>query len=106
MILVLVAGTARSQTTAITDQGSLNNGTAPATGDHDFELALFDAVSGGAQLGTTQTLSNVAVSNGIFSVQVDFGTTSPAPAFRDPYGHPAAGLLFRPRRAVSSSPYS
>ena len=39
-----------AQTTGFIYQGSLNSGGVVANGNHDFEFALFDAVSGGAQL--------------------------------------------------------
>jgi hypothetical protein len=35
---------------------------------------LYDAASDGTQLGTTLTISSVAVTNGVFSVSLDFGS--------------------------------
>lgn len=60
--------------TAFTYQGRLNDGSAPANGAYDFEFALFDAAAAGAQIGATVALNNVAVSNGIFTVQLNFGS--------------------------------
>ncbi|MDW8325686.1 MAG: hypothetical protein RMK99_03885 [Anaerolineales bacterium] len=58
---------------AFTYQGRLDDNGAPANGAYDFQFALFDAVTGGTQVGSTTTLNNVAVVNGIFTVQLDFG---------------------------------
>lgn len=54
-------------------QGRLTNGGTPANGLHDFTFKLFDASSGGNQVGTTITLTNRTVNNGLFTVSLDFG---------------------------------
>ncbi len=59
--------------TAFTYQGRLFNGGSPANGTYDFEFRLYDAASGGAQVGPTVTKTGVAVSDGYFTVQLDFG---------------------------------
>ena len=66
---------ARAQTTAFTYQGKLSNNGSPAAGQYDFQFKLFDtaAVGTGTQQGTTQTLTNVTVAAGVFTVQLDFG---------------------------------
>lgn len=64
-----------SQTTEFTYQGKLSTSGAPANVNHDFEFALFNGA--GAQLGATLTRSNVVVTNGIFTVSLDFGSEFP-----------------------------
>ncbi len=59
--------------TAFTYQGRLTNGGNPANGQYDFQFKLYAAASGGSQVGSTLTKSNVQVSNGLFTVQIDFG---------------------------------
>jgi len=59
--------------TAIPYQGQLSDGGNPATGQYDFEFKLFDAASGGAQIGSTNNKENVQVSSGNFAVELDFG---------------------------------
>lgn len=59
--------------TAFTYQGELRNAGAPATGNHDFEFRLFDAGTGGTQVGPTVTTNAVLVQDGLFSVVLDFG---------------------------------
>lgn len=59
--------------TGFTYQGKLESDGAAAGGLHDLEFRLFDAASGGTQVGPTVCLDDVSVVNGLFSVQVDFG---------------------------------
>jgi hypothetical protein len=61
--------------TAFTYQGQLRKSGAPVTGSCNFQFRLFDAASGGAQIGATQTKSGVSVSNGLFTIpDLDFGS--------------------------------
>ncbi len=59
--------------TAFTYQGQLNSNGAPVNATCDFQFSLFDAESSGTQIGSTQNASNVAVTDGLFTVQIDFG---------------------------------
>jgi hypothetical protein len=70
-----VGGSAPSSPTGsgFTYQGQLNTGSGPANGQYDFQFLLFDALTGGTQVGTTQTSTNVTVANGLFTLQIDFG---------------------------------
>jgi hypothetical protein len=63
----------QAQSTAFTYQGQLKNSGQPAAGLHDFRFALFDAASGGTQVGTVQCVDNILVSDGLFTATVDFG---------------------------------
>lgn len=54
-------------------QGALSNQGVPANGIYDFEFRLYDALSSGNQVGVTQTISNVQVTNGVFTVALNFG---------------------------------
>jgi hypothetical protein len=56
-----------------TYQGRLQQGGLPADGLYDFEFQLFDAASSGVMLGDTVSLNDVAVANGAFAVNLDFG---------------------------------
>jgi hypothetical protein len=104
--------------TAFTYQGQLRQGGNPVNGACDFQFSLWNAGSGGVQVGTTQTKTNVMVSNGLFTVQVDFGAgdifTSPpfmgdarwlAIAVRCPAGSGGYTTL-TPRQAVTAVPYA
>jgi len=59
--------------TAFTYQGLLRNGGNLAQGNHDFTFALYSDSTAGSQIGSTQTALGVAVSNGFFTVALDFG---------------------------------
>jgi hypothetical protein len=96
--------------TAFTYQGRLNSGGSPATGSYDFEFKLFDALSGGVQVGTTQASSGVAVSQGNFSVSLDFGKQFTGQSLWLEIGvRPAGGGAYTPlapRQALSAAPYA
>ncbi|MCL6534971.1 MAG: hypothetical protein K6U77_02775 [Armatimonadetes bacterium] len=62
-----------TQGTAFTYQGYLRQSGNPVNASHDFQFSLWTAVSGGSQVGATQTLTNVPVQNGLFTVSLDFG---------------------------------
>ena len=73
------AASALAQTplgTAFTYQGRLVDGGSPATGSYDFQLVLFDAPAGGSQVGPTLVREDVAVSDGLFTLTLDFGSTA------------------------------
>ena len=74
-ILFCVIG-AQAQSSSFTYQGRLTDGGAAANVNYDLQFALFDSLSGGAQVGSTQTLNTVAVSNGVFTVGLDFGANA------------------------------
>lgn len=63
-----------AQGTAFTYQGRLTTGTNPVSGNYDLTFSLYGASSGGTLLAGPVTNTAVAVSNGLFTVQVDFGT--------------------------------
>src|SRR5262245_48132269 len=76
LALVLVARCAYGQTAlgpAFTYQGRLTDGGGPANGVYDLQLELYDASSGGTQVGSTLILDDVGVSGGLFAVSLDFG---------------------------------
>ena len=73
LAMLLSATTARAQTTSFVYQGRLSDGGTAANGNYDLQFALFDNASGGLQVGSTQTLNTVAVSNGVSTVGLDFG---------------------------------
>jgi len=78
IVLAILLGTAAAiaQTSNFTYQGRLTDGGTAANGNYDLQFALFDSLSGGTQIGSTQVLNTVAVSNGVFTVSLDFGANS------------------------------
>lgn len=74
LVVVLLAPVlTHAQPTAFTYQGKLTSNSSPADGLHDFRCRLFDALTGGTQIGTTQCLEDVPVSDGVFAAVIDFG---------------------------------
>ncbi len=59
--------------TAFTYQGKLSEGDRPAHGAYDLEFYLYDAPTGGNPVGAIVTLDEWGVSNGVFTVELDFG---------------------------------
>ncbi|MDH3529233.1 MAG: hypothetical protein OEQ28_06685, partial [Acidobacteriota bacterium] len=117
MLLALVSR-APSQSTAFTYQGSLSDNGAPANGTYDFELRLYDSLSGGNQLGNTVARNGITVIEGVFSVSLDFGDQFPGAArwieIRVRQGTPPMAkedqlggyTILTPRQPVSSTPYA
>ena len=98
-----------AQTTEFTYQGNLINNATPATGNYEFEFLLFDSQNGGAQVGPT-LLRNAVVSNGTFTVKLDFGAVFPgAERYLEIHvrqqGQPAYTPL-SPRQLLNSTPYA
>src|SRR5258706_3867243 len=108
--IAIFANYAASQTTIFTYQGSLKDGGVAANGNYDFEFVLFDALSGGTQLGSTIPQNSVAVSNGTFAVTLDFGNQYPgANRFLEIHVRQTGGASFTvltPRQQIASAPYS
>lgn len=76
-ILAMTILGAYAQGTAFTYQGRLNDGANPANGTYDLQFALFDAASGGTQQSGTWTQLTQGVTNGLFTVTLDFGSFFP-----------------------------
>jgi hypothetical protein len=97
---------------AFTYQGRLMDGAKPANGAYGFEFRLFNDLSAGTQVGSTVTKDNINVSNGLFTVQLDFG----AEAFNGdarflqigvrPGNSTGAYTLLTPRQELTAAPYA
>jgi hypothetical protein len=68
------AGTQAALGTAFTYQGRLTDGGDLANGTYDFEFKLYNAASGGGQVASTITKGDVTVTDGLFTVELDFGS--------------------------------
>ncbi len=99
--------------TAFTYQGQLKSGGMPVNGNCDFQFGLWDAASGGAQIGAAQTKTSIAVNNGFFTiVNLDFGAGAfqgdarwLAIAVRCPAGSGSYTPL-TPRQVLTPAPYA
>jgi len=103
---------ALAQGTAFTYQGRLDAEGAPAHGLYDLRFTVHDAASGGNQWGPALTNAPVAVSNGLFTVTLDFGFGVFNGAARwleigvRSNGTASAFTPLAPRQAVLPSPYA
>ena len=110
VVLAMGASATLGQTSNFTYQGRLSDGGTPANGNYDLQFVLFDSLSGGAQVGSTQNVNTVAVSNGVFTVSLDFGPNSfpGANRFLEISARPTGGsfTLLTPRQQITSTPYA
>lgn len=109
--LHFLSGTTRAQTPAFTYQGRLDEAGTPANGLYDLRFVVYDAETGGSAVGGALIHAATTVSNGLFTVNLDFG-----PGVFDgsdrwleiavrPTGSGAFTVL-EPRQLVTSTPYA
>src|SRR6056297_2448085 len=111
MILVLAVGTAivskptLGQSSTFTYQGQLRQSGEPFTGMADLEFRLYDQLTSGTQIGSTQSVPDWPVEDGLFQVELDFG----ASAFdgSDRFLEVSVdGAPLIPRQKVTATPYA
>ncbi len=121
VVIALTALTVGAQSNTFTYQGRLTDNNLAAVGTYEMQFRVFDAAVAGNQLpvGTPVTLNftvagtnPVTVSNGAFTVQLNFGNGVFTGAdrwldisVRKPSDPPGFTLL-TPRQPITSSPYS
>ena len=66
--------TLHAQGTAFTYQGQLQNNGLPASGTYNLTFSLFTLGSGGSPVAGPVTTNGVIVTNGLFTVLIDFGS--------------------------------
>lgn len=98
-------------TNAFTYQGQLKNNGVPADGIYDFEFQLFDAQMGGSSASGVVPKPNVQVTNGLFSVELDFGAAPFAGQARwleikAKADAVAAFTPLSPRQPLNTAPYA
>ena len=100
-----------AQTPAFTYQGSLKSDSSPANGMFDFQFAVYTAPTGGL-LQSTNTINNVPVTNGIFTVSLDATTATFDGDAKyleirvKPAGGGGAYETLTPRQLITSAPYA
>src|SRR5437899_1520495 len=104
--------TLHAQTTAFTYQGRLNDGGNPATGIYDLRFTIYDSTNlASPVIAGPLTNTATAVSNGLFTVALDFGAGSFPGADRfleiavRTNGSGAFATL-SPRQKITSAPYA
>jgi hypothetical protein len=98
--------------TVFTYQGRLTDGGSPANGAYDFQFKLYDAASNGAQVGSTITMEDVTITDGLFTVALDFGSNAFTGDARyleigvRPGSSTGAYTTLTPRQALTATPYA
>jgi hypothetical protein len=111
-LLVLISQGLRAQPTAFTYQGRLLDQNQPANGSYDISFGLKDAGTNGSIVGTVLRKVPVPVTNGIFTVSLDFGDTSFAglPLWLEigvrTNGSSAPYTVLSPLQAIAATPYA
>jgi hypothetical protein len=97
--------------TGFTYQGILSDGGGPANGSFDLRFILYDADSGGSQVGSTLTVEDVGVIDGRVVATLDFGAVFSGDAVwlevavRD--GASTGGFtVLSPRQPLTGAPYA
>jgi len=96
--------------TAFTYQGYITDNGSPANGNYNLRFELYDSASVGSQVGSTVTKNSVALSDGYFTVELDFGEVFDGTALwlaidvQGP-GDPDFTVL-SPRQPLSPTPYA
>ena len=109
-ILVLLGG--RLSAAPFNYQGRLVDSGILANGSYELRFRLFDQLIVGSQVGGDILLPAVSVTNGLFTVPLEFGPGVFTGASRwlelaaRPAGSPAALEVFDPRQPVTAVPYA
>jgi hypothetical protein len=97
--------------TAFTYQGRLVDSSNPANGTFDFRFILYDTEVGGAQVGPTLTKDDLVVTDGLFTVLLDFGDVFGASALWleiavRPGSSTGSYTTLSPRQELTSTPFA
>lgn len=103
--LGLVSGAFAQTDTTFTYQGSLHQAGVPASGSYNIDARLFDAATGGTQIGTTQTFNGIAISDGEFTIDLDFGP-NPFDGNQRWLAIGINGTSLSPRQPITAAPAS
>ena len=112
LVLLCLCGTsAQGQSTSFTYQGRLDESGAQANGSYDFQFALFNSVSNGNLIAAPFSQSPVTVSNGVFTVGLDFGNVFNGSALWleigvRTNGSPESYTTLTPRQPLTAAPYA
>src|SRR5262245_52531341 len=98
--------------TNFTYQGQLKQAGTPLNGAVDFEFRLWTSITSGVVVGIPNTINNVNVVDGLFTVSLDFGAFAFNGAQRwleIAVRHPAGSGSFTtlsPRQPLTATPYA
>jgi hypothetical protein len=97
---------------SITYQGNLLDEEAPADGDYDFRFKLYNADTGGDQVGRTIVKADLTVSDGVFTTELNFGSGAFNGGARwlevavRPGSSTGGYTILSPRQPLTATPYA
>lgn len=111
LVAMALAANTFAQSSSFNYQGRLSDAGQGANGTYQFTFKLYDGAASGSQVGNALVDVPVTVTNGIFSVDLDFGAAafSGGDRFLDVSVRKAAGdplVALTPRQKVASAPYA
>src|SRR5580692_7359189 len=110
VLMLSVLNSAFGQGTAFTYQGQLTAGSNAANGVYDFQAELYTVASGGAAVDGPITNTGVAVSNGLFTMSLDFGNVFGGTTYWLALGVRTNGgatfVPLDPRQELTPTPYA
>lgn len=112
LVLVMLLCVHAMQGAPFTYQGRLTDGGSPATGIYDLRFRVFGALGGGTQVGPDARVSPVGVTNGLFTVSLEFGDGVFTGADRwleiaaRTAGDTNAHVVLAPRQPITAVPYA
>lgn len=100
-----------AQGTAFTYQGSLNDGSGKASGLYDLRFNIYDANTAGSIIAGPRTNASTGITNGLFTVTLDFGpgVFPGAPRWLEISVRTNGAVPFitlAPRQALTAVPYA
>lgn len=99
-----------AQGTAFTYQGRLNEGGSPANGVYDIRASLYLTNSGGTVFAGPLTNPAVAVSNGLFTITLDYGSVFEGATYWLQIGVRSNNVggftILSPRQQLTPTPYA
>ncbi|MBS1797148.1 MAG: hypothetical protein JSS81_25195 [Acidobacteria bacterium] len=103
IFLLLSVSAVAAQTSEFTYQGRLTDNSLPASGNYSMKFRLYDAVSGGTQIGAEVPVL-VTITGGAFSVTLDFGANA-FPAGGERWLEVQVGTtILAPRQKMTAAP--
>ncbi len=108
----LQLSTASAQGTAFTYQGVLSQNGVAANGSNDLTFTLYNASSGGSTVGTSNVVNDLVMTNGLFTVTLDFGAGAFDGSARwlqiaaRPGASTGAYTNLAPRTSITPTPYA
>ena len=109
---VVPTQTARAQSTGFTYEGQLSEGGSPANGSNDLRFVLYDAATAGSTISTNITFDDLQITNGLFTVTLDWGSAPFDGSDRwlelrvRPGNGGGAFTSLSPRQKITATPYA